>query len=536
MLEMVRLTGVDDVLERLKPSLEKLKGCDLLDINPGAGIWSSKIHDYLEPRTHILMEPDYKLYQPLLQHLIDAPDSTYKLIPKSGIVWGHLETVITPEYLPFQVAPPSGDPRLEQPNNTLLVIANVSFSPKKPYRGFASLTQMVTYQFLSAMKAHSLFQKYGLVRMLLWINDEEKTLILPRSMASRRKVGIEAEIICSKVEEVASSADETGRWVREHSLILDSARKVVEKMKKSGIQTPPGRESKTMQELSSNGGEARHKLWTECDSFMNELRVFERADNSGYLDTMKNGREIRDRMKKMRYTKLSIEHQARDRAQILDEFDALYVERRALATARGPEADIRREALVKREAEWAFEVANLSENNMNEIRVCCQNRLALHIDPPLLLWDRREYEPLKLHKDEFSPQQEMCLLDLQPQSIWPILRKDYPENYDILEYMLSSLFATAAQSLKDGLKGLVPGAYEWIDQECKIIKDPLQGGNPDLSKLCVRLLTIDMLQEMVEAWSRWPFRPSKFEMLSRTGSSVHDPDSDADDLGALGGM
>lgn len=79
----------DDIIERLKPSLEKHHGCDVIEINPGPGVWSSALHEVLKPRTHVLMEPDHEFFQPMLQPLLDA-DSSYKLVPKSGINWKHV--------------------------------------------------------------------------------------------------------------------------------------------------------------------------------------------------------------------------------------------------------------------------------------------------------------------------------------------------------------------------------------------------------------------------------------------------------------
>src|ERR1700693_5894906 len=106
----MRLMGLDDTLTRLKPSLGKHIGCDIIEVNPGIGIWSEKLHNVLKPRTHILFEADHRLYQPILQPLLDAPGSTFKLIPKSGLVWGHMEKVLSDEYLPHQEPLVRGDP------------------------------------------------------------------------------------------------------------------------------------------------------------------------------------------------------------------------------------------------------------------------------------------------------------------------------------------------------------------------------------------------------------------------------------------
>lgn len=63
-------------------SLDIHKGCDILDINPGAGLWSQKLHAYLQPRSHVLMEPSFQRFKTFLDPLLNAPGSTYKLVEK----------------------------------------------------------------------------------------------------------------------------------------------------------------------------------------------------------------------------------------------------------------------------------------------------------------------------------------------------------------------------------------------------------------------------------------------------------------------
>ena len=218
----------------MKPTLEKHIGCDILDLNPGPGMWSSTLHNFLKPRTHILMEPDYDSYKPMLQPLLDAEDSTYKLVPKSGLSWDSLLETLSPEHLPHQEALERRDPRLEEPNNTLLLVANLGFHPKKAYRGFNSITNLVLYQLLSAARSHSLIHKYGLIRMILWVDDEAKRSVLPRNVLRRRKAAVEAELTCSDINEIASSTDFAEPIVRDDGLDLDSSRATLERMEEEG--------------------------------------------------------------------------------------------------------------------------------------------------------------------------------------------------------------------------------------------------------------------------------------------------------------
>ena len=497
-------------------------GCDIVDINPGAGIWSSKIHDFLKPRTHILLEPDTVLYEPLLKPLLDAPDSTYTLIPKSGIVWGHLEKVMSREYLPFQEPFDKEDSRLEQPNNTLLLIANLGNYPKKAYAGFSSLAALVLYQFLSAVQTHSLIQRYGLVRMLIWVPDDERNAVLPRSISWRRKSSIDASISYENIVEVASSTRALRNSPRERHIEADVARKVFRKMEDAGLKIPPGRESLLLEELS--GEERDHNFKTELSNskYGKELaKLAVTVDGSapamspatskrlGWLKTMQRFLE----KKAIRYTTLT------------DDYDAIMELQKAIYNS-SDETDIAslKEELGKRTNNWTEIVSDLTDEYQTTIQQMIDNRLAVSTNPPTLRNDRREYEPLRVHPADFYPAAEMCLLDFQPMPLWPVLRENLQENLEIYSFIVGHLFIIPTQSIRRGLNALAPGAFEWLIAECPSITNPNKGGSLDLDIMTVRRLTEEMIKEMVEAWVRWPFKPTRFELMSRSGAGVFDPD------------
>ena len=63
--------------------------------------FTKALHDAVQPRSHLLLEPDEELYTPYLKPLLK--EQNVKLIPKSGIVWHELQEVLTPEHLPNQI-------------------------------------------------------------------------------------------------------------------------------------------------------------------------------------------------------------------------------------------------------------------------------------------------------------------------------------------------------------------------------------------------------------------------------------------------
>ncbi|KIN01116.1 hypothetical protein OIDMADRAFT_198320 [Oidiodendron maius Zn] len=535
----------DDTLERLRPSLERHIGCDIIDLNPGPGIWSSTIHDFLKPRTHILMEPDATVYKPLLQPLLDAEGSTYKLVPNSGVVWNSLQEILSPQLLPHQEAFERGDSRLEEPNNTLLVVANLGYYPKKPYRGFASVTNLVIYQLLSAARSHSLFHKYGLIRMLLWVDDEAKRTVLPRTVLGRRKAAIEAELTCSDINEIVTSTSSAGPVLRDHTLDLQSSLASLQRMKEAGLATPTHRRGALEVEAAAHvSGDLDSKYWLKKD-FYKALDDLERRFAAGEFTMFTDTPEGRAATKVIRLSEKSKacftpEYRELERLRVrcrvesymkrkLDtiswEHDAIISMRKQAANLEGLAAEQLKQEAENRYSTMMKEIASsgFNEKVSSMVTYMLENHSAFHQNPPLLYWDRRRAEPLQARPDEFFPNCEMGLLDFQPQSIWPILRENFPANYDVFEYILSTLLMLPSQTIRQGLDALAPGASEWIIPKCPSIIDPEKGGSLHLDAMTVRCLSLDMYKEILEAWLKWPFRPSRYELLSKMGSDIYDP-------------
>ena len=261
-------------------------------MNPGAGLWSSKLHDALKPRSHILFEPDFELYKPFLQPLLDKRGSKYKLVPKSGILWDNLNLVKSKKYLPDQEVLARGDPRLEKSNESLLFIANLGHYPSKAYQGFSSISALMVHQLLSAIRTHSIFQEYGLVRMLIWMHDKEKKVPYPRVISHRKKFSIEAEISCENIFEIAGSDEFASRFRREHGLDLDGARSILKRMTDANIETPSARMGKLQSDAIENPETSAEGVTRAMRPFLKELDEMEarytRREFCSYYDTKGN--------------------------------------------------------------------------------------------------------------------------------------------------------------------------------------------------------------------------------------------------------
>lgn len=552
----------DDVLERLGPSLEKHKGCDLIDINPGVGVWSSKLHDFLKPRNHIMMEPD-KIYGGQLEKLVEQ-DPTYKLLPLSGIIWQNLLKLEEEKLLPHQTWRKLGDPELDKPNDTLLITLNLGYYPRRSYLGFASITHLVIHQLFTATRAHSVFQAYGQVRMLVWVHDYEKRIIVPRTLSLRRKSAIESETCSEYVREVCGADGSTEVSQRGRVVNLISAKRVRKKMEEAGISTPPHRMSRLeadMREVMDLEGEEVDR--SHDRSWFGDLAMLQKGladkkypffndpvngpvfiENPVELTTKESPRVPKGMLKHlsepyMKWLELkrrvvSEGNQEKKIQQQSSAYDALEAQWLAVSKSDLPEGEKSQQLQnIEEQIEtWFQEVNKQIEFRRRRIIQNITERQAVGLEPPLLEWDRRQYEPLVTKPEEFWPRQEMALLDIKPKTLWPSLTKNALGDYDYYDMLLSCLCHYPNKSIVERLASFAPGADEWIIPRCPSLRDVEKGGVINLDMLTVRNMTTEMLREVFEAFMNWPFRPSKGRMLQMMGStSVHEEDMEENGQG-----
>ncbi|KAJ8064111.1 hypothetical protein OCU04_007946 [Sclerotinia nivalis] len=538
----------DDIIDRFGSSLLKHTGCDIIDINPGLGIWSSKIHDFLKPRTHLLMEPDAKKYLPYLQPLLDAEGSTYQHIPKSGTVWEHLRHVTTPEFLPHQVKLSPDDPKINEPNNTLLVIANLAHYPRKKYRGFESMSQLVMYQLLAAARSHALFHEYGLIRMLIWIPDVEKTSWLVRHIAQMRKNAVEAQITTKYIREIASSTVDNHRFVRDSEVALNNSIDVVRNMDKMGITTPEHRqgpmEVAARQSLATGGHQVKSGDFERFRrGWIAEYEDLQRRLDEGTLiqfeeEPVDKVKKVKPGKEKRNYTeeyaryvflkskKRVINSHGRLTEDLINDYNNMNQLHSKLMKEDSSLED------MEKSRDELKAMIEAYEDKITNLPLAAHKIYAVRLDGARIRteFEKREVEPLKVYVKEFKPESELCLLDIEPQALWPILRQNYPQNFDVFEYIIGTIYAHPIDTVHESLENLWPGALDYIADKCPSLTDPSKGGSFDLKHLSVRCLTTEMLKEIMEAWMKWPFRPSRFELMTKSGSMVHDADSLEDDV------
>ncbi|KAK2591544.1 hypothetical protein QQS21_010764 [Conoideocrella luteorostrata] len=503
----------DDILKYIGPSIERHRGCDLVDLNPGAGLWSRKLHEVLQPRKHVMMDLDAELYSPFLGDLLLKKN--VEMMPKSGLVWKDLlemiRTKLSDQHETTQDATPIR-------NDTLLVTANLSMCPKKSFLGFDSISSMVLYQFMSSIRTSTLFQRYGLVRMLIWVNDEDKRRLLPRAINRRKRSAFEAELSCEWIHEVAGQETEVQdrNALRDEWINTESACHTLQRMKAAGLVMPPGRESLVYSKLQSEP-----ELWGQklagvrppslTRPFKLELEDLEQ-ELPGSSETSKRLKALRQREKYEQEDALTY-------LELLQERDAAT----SLATSAPAKFD-------KANAAWNERIDNLKKNTRNEFNGFKDSNHLFRQAPPVLLWDRRAYEPLPARADEFFPNAPTALLDIQPKAMHPLFRQHGPSSSragDMSEVMLRFWFHHTLLPIHKAMEGLWGGFGDLIT-ECPSVRDPSRGGTPMTGNgaLTVRAMNGEQWAEILQAWMDWPFRPTYTQMLGRL---VEEAEADADD-------
>ncbi|KAJ1326114.1 mitochondrial transcription factor 1 [Microdochium nivale] len=520
----------DDIISYVGAGLERHRGCDLIDLYPGTGVWSRKLNDFLQPRSHILLEPDEKLYQPFLQPLLDRPGTV--LVPKSGIMWKELETVLTPEFLPHQKVR-EGDERWER-NDTLLVTANLASHPRKRFNSFDSLAKLVHHQLVESIRTSTLFQRYGQVRMLIWSRTDDTGSLLPPQIQKRKKSAIATELYCEWVREVCTvAANDTSFFGRDYSIDLYLGAKILKQMSEAGMKVPPGRETQMYTEVKQalDEGAAFDLPGTKTPiykrAFTEELEGLEALKASGKMQ--KHTAES-NTLSNHRYRLKSEQKRSEQMLELSLSLDAAQEKIAALEAAGKSSTNVAQSFV----AEWEIQM----RSGLRAIpTIFIPYRHNLHIarqNPPVLHRDRRVYEPLAIRKSDFFPQVECNLIDFQPKPVHQVFRGSGAESNragHVMELITGFMMMSSGHSVDRVLNSMWPGAAEYIMPRWKSARDPAQGGVPDipskLAQLTPRLLNARQWEELLELWMEWPFRPEFSELIAR----FHEAEVEDEDAG-----
>ncbi|KEY73838.1 hypothetical protein S7711_03133 [Stachybotrys chartarum IBT 7711] len=512
----------DDTLEYLGSSLDRHKGCDLLDLNPGSGLWSRKLHDLLEPRKHILMDSDIERFTPFLKELM-AKD-TVTVLPQSGLVWKSLLEALDTHLSHHPIIDRTATP---ERNDTLLVTANLAMFPKQKFGGFESIATMVLYQFISTIATQALFHRYGLVRMLVWVHDDDCQRILPHNVARRRRVSFDTELSCEWVHQVVGfDLDPPVRSVlRDDWIDLESGYNTLARMRAAGRAMPKGRETKLMKRLLADEGLMGQKLAGVhppkfARPFLGQLKEKEQQ----WAESDESDAAMRRTLALLRVREKTANEDGPAFLEVLQDLERI----KELHNGPPEELAAAQQALTSR-------LDGMTKNRRSAANLARDNLHVFRQPQPVLHWDRREYEPLVAKPDDFYPNVPVALLDLQPKAMHPLFRQCGPGTSragDMSEELLRQWFQSTLHEVHAAM-GIMWAGFGDMHAACPSLRDPARGGWPgvDGAALTVRAMNEAQWTEIVQAWMDWPFKPDYVDFLAK--HSDESMDGDDDDIGAV---
>lgn len=551
---MLTNTYADDALKYYGKSLEIHKGCDILDINPGAGLWSQKLHDFLQPRSHVLMEPTYERFKPFLDPLLDAPGSKYKLVQKATTHLDNYAELIAENVFPEQTRNDPQDTAQQDLNKTLLVTGMLAWDPVLPGMSFDSMAKQLYNLFSAAVRTNDYFHTYGRVRTLLWVNSGDFEPIVAKSIAKFLKNNALLEMTQSMevIVEGARAPRGSGKAApgRSPQYEIESTVRAMQRARAHDMPLPSHREDtihKIAVEIEEKfGGIAhikygwlyeylmtKHKEGTTPTGLLNPQQ-YQHADRVKELkakypdvdfEAIGNARDPKKKHTQ-NFFKGREDHPAREEAHtyslgksadravvatleklevIADVGEELYnKECAALRLADGtPERDALLKQIEALDKQWDQATSRVASNYKAVPFASLDDRISLRFPPhPRLQWDARKFEPLTMQPEEAWPPNRLSLISSTPYPRPPGETADW---YEWVHDFVYALYAIPAAPLPDALNKMQHGAAE-IMANCPALTDPDKGGRLLMKHLRVRVLTSEMVQQLVQAYRDWPFK------------------------------
>lgn len=539
----------EDVLDYYGASLERHRGCDILDINPGAGLWSQKLHDFLQPRRHVLLEPSPNRYGQFLKPLLDAPGSRYTLVERDPTNLDAYRYIIDENLFPEQVRVDPNSTAEQKVNDTLLVTGSLNWEPRMPGLNFDSMTKQLLHHFTNASWTNDLFHAYGRVRTLLWVQHDDARPLITEAITSFFKSSMCLEMT-HKLEFVVVAPHrerQTGRGAigREPQLEVESVVRALQRGREAGLELPKHRRefihdlAEEIEKVSGGSGISSSEFMSQflgkkmkngdnvsglltesaINLWRNELALIEKYPdvplehmlesykNQFFLKSANRGHPAKQEYRALCVKRASVRRNIKSKefiesiANIGEEMYA--AECKVLSLPDGPEKTELLAQISALNESWHEAIVKLNKNYLMAPAAELDDRLAIRSPPgPRLQWDQRTFEPLVAKTDEVWPNGRVALMNLEP--------LPHPEGrpadwYEWMNDFVYGLYASPSDSLPVALDKMQHGARD-IMSRCPSLRDPAKGGRLDMEHLRVRVLTQEMVMELLEAYRRWPFK------------------------------
>uniref|UniRef100_A0A060TD45 rRNA adenine N(6)-methyltransferase n=1 Tax=Blastobotrys adeninivorans TaxID=409370 RepID=A0A060TD45_BLAAD len=161
----------------------------IIDAYPGFGVFSAALQEAIRPKKHLMMEPHIQ-YHNYLQSLADPSVNTLEVLKWDPFRWTSFS-----ELQDNHLYTPQMHTR-EEVHPDILFVANLTMP-----QGDQLLTQ-----YLNCVQNGSWLQRYGRVRMLLWVKPVIGTkFMLREGMMGRSRLSVQAEA-CTDSQMLSTSA------------------------------------------------------------------------------------------------------------------------------------------------------------------------------------------------------------------------------------------------------------------------------------------------------------------------------------------
>ncbi|KAH0276490.1 S-adenosyl-L-methionine-dependent methyltransferase, partial [Aureobasidium melanogenum] len=541
-VDVVSESLCDQIIDYIGPDLDKHKGCDIIDLHPGACLWSQKIHEHLKPRRHLLLEPDERYLDPFIKPLLNQKDSAYRHTTLSGAApKGYFDTydkIFDDHLLPARDALPEQDPRLREPNHSLLVIGSLvrRYPDIRTGSNAVAFPNLILHHLAEAAQTNIMFQRYGLVRVLLWVPDETKSSILPDSVLHRTGYSINLESAFNIAEVVGSDRSQLSRTdinkktihrQRQDQLDVWSARRVLKRMQSKGMAIPEHRRPEVHQKA----------LDTDDESLSDYDPIRLPKDKSLQAAVDHHEKKLNElaelaaipRVKRKHLTppdaRFKLTSASQEYIKIFDQpscrlwFDSwglqIALEHEYSATKdKLPEevrAKLQTRILATDKKLSSIQEKMFSKDVGKQMGVLIDELFALCRPKPLMEWDRRPFEPMTAADEEFWPRFPMRLVDLKPrtEALGDDLMNSTEANH-VRRGLLKAMFTHPSAPLLESIDRLGPGARDILGPE---FSDVTQGGRMDPKHMLTKDITREQLVALTKAYIEWPFRPLGSEAL-----------------------
>jgi len=159
--------------------LEGYKGCTLVEMNPGSGVFAQRLQQAVQPRQHILLEPAAAFQAPL--QALQCKYPCVEVRRQDGFLWS--------TYVDLEKEGKLQGLKVDEgENKRLLFVGNLM-------RGHQG--EQLLSQFLGCIAEQTWLQQYGRVRMLLWMNSTlaRRMLARPGDRPARTRASVVAEAL-----------------------------------------------------------------------------------------------------------------------------------------------------------------------------------------------------------------------------------------------------------------------------------------------------------------------------------------------------